>query len=124
MTSPSLRRLLAGVCGLTLALASSVPASRGQDDPPPRTVDPTKAKWLPLLQKQAREYQITAEGSEGKKTSATMLRDPLMRWTQPVRGGDDGVLCLWVDRGRPVVAMTIFTFKGGDGLRYIGHKHQ
>ena len=40
-----------------------------------------------------------------------------MRWTQPVRGGDDGVLCLWLDKGRPVVAMTIFTFKGDDGNR-------
>lgn len=82
-----------------------------------------KGGWLPVLQKHATEYEVTATG-EGGKAAATMRPDPLMRWTQPVRGGDDGVLCLWVDRGRPVVAMTIFTFKGNDGKRNVVHEHQ
>lgn len=84
-----------------------------------------KAKWLPVLHQHATEYEITATPpGEGAPIKAEKLRDPLMRWTQPVRGGDDGVLCLWVDKGRPVVAMTIFTFRADDGNRWVVHEHQ
>jgi len=83
-----------------------------------------KANWLPVLRKHAAEYAITATPPGKDVVTAGFVPDPLMRWTQPVRGGDDGVLCLWVDKGRPVAAMTIFTFKSDDGNRCVVHEHQ
>ena len=51
-----------------------------------------------------------------------MLPEPVLRWSQPIRGGDDGALYLWVHEGRPVAAMTFFTFKWPDGTRSIVHE--
>ena len=39
------------------------------------------------------------------------------------RGGDDGALYLWVRDGRPVAAVTFFTFKLPEGTRWVTHEH-
>jgi hypothetical protein len=51
-----------------------------------------------------------------------MLPEPVLRWWQPVRGVDDGALYLWVHEGRPVAAITFFTFKWPEGIRSIVHE--
>ena len=51
-----------------------------------------------------------------------MLPEPVLRWQQPVRGGDDGALYLWVREGRPVAAVTFFTYKLPSGVRWISHE--
>ena len=122
------RHALFATFGAWIILGS--PSIAAAQDATP-TADPvakdkeSKAKWLPVLHKHATQYAITATTPPtGKPVAAEIIKDPLMRWTQPVRGGDDGVLCLWVDKGRPVVAMTIFTFKADDGNRWVVHEHQ
>ena len=52
--------------------------------------DPAAEKasgWLPILRKQADEYEIIPRGGDGRPLRP--LPEPLLRWTQPVRGGDD-----------------------------------
>ncbi|MDB5350345.1 MAG: hypothetical protein JWN86_1592 [Planctomycetota bacterium] len=111
-------------CGMVLlSLAALHSTAHGQASERATTVDAAKGKWLPVLQKHATEYVIAVTEPSGKKT--TKLRpDPLMRWSQPVRGGEDGVICLWVEAGRPVTVMSFFTLKAGDGKRWIVHEHQ
>lgn len=83
-----------------------------------------RGKWAPVFQKHAEEYEIAALGDGPDNAGATLVAEPLLRWWQPIRGGDDGALYLWVRGGRPVVAMTFFTLKDNDGQRWIVHEHQ
>ncbi len=109
----------------SLALLALVPPlALAQAPPAEKAADPAHNKWLPVLKKQAEEYSIVVDAADGPKTRTKMVAEPLMRWTQPVRGGDDGVLCLWTDRGVPVVAMTVFTFRADTGERWVVHEHQ
>ena len=97
------------------------PRSAAGPGRPPTTQEAKdgKGKWVPLFQRHANDYVITA----GAGAEAKMLPDPLLRWWQPIRGGDDGALYLWVEEGRPVAAVTFFTFKWPDGgERVIVHE--
>jgi len=80
-----------------------------------------KGKWVPVFERHAGEYVIRV--GEDAKEEARRLPDPVLRWWQPVRGGDDGALYLWVHEGRPVAAVTFFTFKLPEGVRWITHEH-
>lgn len=77
--------------------------------------------WLPILAGHAAEYEIRPRG--GPEGSAIrMLPQPLLRWTQPVRGGDDGAVFLWVADGRPVLVGTVFTYRSPNSPRVMQHE--
>jgi hypothetical protein len=102
---------------LLVWLAPMASSAAGQESSAKEAGD-GKGKWAPLFQRHARDYVINA----GPGPSAKMLPDPLLRWWQPIRGGDDGALYLWVKEGRPVAAVTFFTFKWPAGDRVIVHE--
>jgi hypothetical protein len=107
----------------TLAVIS--PASRGDEATPDadkKEAKEGKGKWVPLFQKHSDEYVVTVAPGSGTKWEAKRTAEPVLRWWQPVRGGDDGALYLWVREGRPVAALTFFTFKWPDGNRAIVHE--
>jgi hypothetical protein len=109
------------VVGLALIVAASPawsPHAFSQDAAPKAKDE--KGKWVPLFQRHANEYEMRV----GKDAHAESRRlpEPLLRWWQPVRGGDDGALFLWVHEGRPVAVVTFFTFKWADGRRAIVHE--
>ncbi len=84
---------------------------------------PAKAatgKWFPVFERHAREFAVHI--GPGAKEDARRLPEPLLRWSQPVRGGDDGALYLWVREGRPVAVVSFFTYKWPSGLRVILHE--
>jgi hypothetical protein len=84
----------------------------------------TRGKWAPVFQQHASEYAITVVAPNGVQTAATMVPEPLLRWWQPVRGGDDGALYLWVVNGRPIAVQTFFTFRWKDNrMRALIHEH-
>src|SRR4051812_24345653 len=107
--------LLRPIAPFLVAAIAALPSARGQEAKDTKPADSARSKWLPVLQKHATEYEIvvikTRADGGSDKVKATMRPDPLMRWSQPVRGGEDGVICLWTDEGRPVVAMSFFTLK-------------
>ena len=120
MFPPNSGRLVLMAIGLVLLAAGWVAPSRrgyGQDAAPDRK--DVKGKWLPLFQKHASEYVVRV-GQEAKE--ARMLPEPVLRWWQPVRGGDDGALYLWVREGQPVAAVMFFTYKLPGGMRWINHE--
>jgi len=101
--------------------------SAGQDVPSPQPTPPGesaqetqagKGKWLPVFEQHAADYVVTA----GPSPEAKLLPAPLLRWSQPIRGGDDGALYLWIRQGRPVAAVTFFTFRWPRGERVIVHE--
>jgi hypothetical protein len=112
-----------GLTLLTWAGIALSPRGYGQDaittTRDAKTKD-VKGKWVPLFGKHAGEYVIRM--GQDVKAEARRLPEPVLRWWQPVRGGDDGALYLWVHEGRPVAAITFFTFKWPEGARCIVHE--
>ncbi len=83
--------------------------------------DEGAGSWLPILRQQASEYAIVPRDPAIRPPKPRP--DPILRWTQPVRGGDDGAVFLWVtDDGRPAAVATIFTYRVPDTKRTIQHE--
>lgn len=89
-------------------------ASRG--DPPAgatgkpsddaRSREDESAQRLARMVKTAAEYEIV--GGNELETAAEILREPLLRWSNPLRESDDGALFLWTLDGRPAVAACVY----------------
>jgi hypothetical protein len=115
-TTRRLGRLLPVWVALIGAVASGQDAPKPADD-----AKDGKGKWVPVFERHAKEFVLTtSQGEEAKR-----LPDPVLRWSQPIRGGDDGALYLWVKEGRPVAAVSFFTFKmPTNNDRIIVHERQ
>ena len=81
----SASRRIASLLPIWVALLAV--AASGQDSPKPGDdAKDGKGRWVPVFLRHANDYVITADqGEEAKR-----LPDPLLRWWQPIRGGDDG----------------------------------
>jgi hypothetical protein len=114
-------RLGAMILGVFLLGPGSIaPSPRVHAQEATRPAKDTQGKWFPLFQRHAREFAVRV-GADGKE-DARRLAEPLLRWSQPVRGGDDGAVYLWVREGRPVAVVSYFTYKWPDGRRVILHE--
>jgi hypothetical protein len=83
-------------------------------------VEPEEPGWQTYFRRVAAEYTITIGGTQ---TRPAMLRQqPIMKWSQPVRGGDDGAVFLWLDGPRPAAIGAIFIWP--DALRGKGLTHE
>jgi hypothetical protein len=61
--------------------------------------------------REAAEYRIVLHT---KPATASALRDePVLRWTNPVRDTDDGLVLLWLSRGRPEAVACFYRAKLG-----------
>ena len=113
-------RLVAmAIAPVLLAAGLIAPSPRGCGQEAAPAHKEVKGKWFPLFERHAGEYavRVCTNGEESR-----MLPEPVLRWQQPVRGGGDGALYLWVRGGRPVAAVTFFTFKLPDGVRMVVHE--
>jgi len=105
-----------------LALGGS---ARAED--PPKSAQPAKAPsgiknslWQPIFKQMAEDYRISP--ADAPERLFKLQSKPVFRWTQPVRGGDDGAVFLWLDRGRVAAVGTIFAWPQADGLRVVQHE--
>jgi hypothetical protein len=55
-------------------------------------------------QETAKQYRIRGDRELKLRT------EPVLRWTNPVQRGSHGEMFLWLDQGRPAVALTIYEF--------------
>ncbi|HVX12873.1 MAG TPA: hypothetical protein VHC22_16945 [Pirellulales bacterium] len=76
--------------------------------------------WQPIFKEMAADYRIASPGKSDHPY--TLHLPPVFRWTQPVRGGDDGAVYVWLDRGRVAVVGTIFAWPQSDGMRVVQHE--
>lgn len=76
--------------------------------------------WQPVFKSMAEDYRITP--ADQPDLEFELRLPPVFRWTQPVRGGDDGALFVWLDRGRVGAVGTIFAWPQADGLRVVQHE--
>src|SRR5687768_13315801 len=99
--------LAIGLLFLVSGLAEE-PPKKGKDSP-----------WQKHFRSQASEYRF--EFAEEKKPATKLLPDPILFWSQPVRGGDDGAVYLWTRHGRPVAIGTFFIWPTAEGEQGITH---
>ena len=110
--SPGARLAALGAILALAGIAAGQQAEKKKEEGP--------SSWLPILRQQAADYEITPKGES--KARPKLLPDPILRWTQPVRGGDDGAVFLWALDGRPAVVGTIFTYRIPGSPRAMQHE--
>src|SRR5436305_7408442 len=86
------------------------------EDPPTEKL----SGWQKLFRRHAAEYMFAVEGDE--KAEVKLAQEPILHWSQPVRGGADGAVFLWTNEGRPVVIGTLFIWPMGNGKQGISHE--
>jgi hypothetical protein len=82
-----------------------------------------ESPWKRLFNRQAAEWTIgpAARADETYR----LVEQPLLQWSQPVRGGQEGLVRLWTDRdGRPAVVATLFVWPAADGRQGVAHEMQ
>ncbi len=96
-------------CLLAAVGALGAGPARAQDEAPP--------DWQPYFRTLAQSYQITADSAPDQPLA--LHEPPVLRWSQPVRGGDDGALYVWLKDGAPAVVGTMFCWPHADGYRVV-----
>src|SRR5579863_2339166 len=81
--------------------------------------------WQRLFRKHTSEYKIVVEGDGGGEEKqggeAKVVPEPILQWSQPVRGGADGAVFVWTLDGRPVVIGTFFIWPT-EGRQGVAHE--
>jgi hypothetical protein len=68
--------------------------------------DRERAERLDFMKRAAAEYTFYLE--VGSRAPLRLHPEPVLRWTNPVRGTTDGAVFIWTLNGRPEVAVGIY----------------
>ena len=94
-------------------LITTVAATALADEP-----SKIESPWQKLFRRHAADYRFTL----ADKRKVEVTKDPIMFWSQPVRGGDDGGVFLWTSQGQPVAIGTIFIWPMANGGQGVTHE--
>jgi hypothetical protein len=75
--------------------------------------------WQAYFRSLAGEYEMVA--GEDRRELA-LVKEPVLKWSQPVRGGQDGAVFLWLDGGRPAAIGTFFIWPAGENRQGVSHE--
>ena len=120
----SVRPAVSFVLGI-VCLVSATQQMRA-DNPPESAIPGSDSSgiknspWQPTFRGMAEDYRISPKDNPDR--SFKLLLPPVFRWAQPVRGGDDGAVFVWLDGGRVMAVGTIFAWPQADGLRVVQHE--
>lgn len=79
-----------------------------------------ESPWQKLFRQHAADYRFTFNDDEERKVDVS--REPILFWSQPVRGGDDGGVFLWTSGGQPVAIGTFFIWPPSEGGHAVTHE--
>ena len=79
-----------------------------------------RSQQLEAMKQAATEYEVRLEGSSTNKLQ--LQTEPVLRWTNPVRGTTDGSVFLWVAGGRPEAAIGIYKWTPKPGEPDMEHE--
>jgi hypothetical protein len=74
-----------------------------------------KAARLKSMRRTADRYELFRAGDMSIRLERAP--EPVLRWTNPVRGARDGCLFLWTEHDRPAAILSLYPPGGGDGGR-------
>ena len=77
------------------------------------------ARALDAFKAEAAEYVVKLESRPTEKLQ--LVKEPVLRWDNPARTGEDGAIFVWTRGGRPEMIGTIFTYRFNDR---INRKHE
>jgi hypothetical protein len=80
---------------------------------------PPSPKGVEAFKVEAAGYVMRLEKRPGEKLA--LQKEPVLRWDNPARTGEDGALFVWTSQGRPEAIATIFTYRYNDKLH---RKHE
>jgi len=115
--------LVVSCCGLARRTSTADDKEPAKLTPPETTEDKGSDKlsgWQRLFRKHSCEYTITVDGID--KAPLQLVKEPILNWSQPVRGGADGAVFIWTQAGRPLVIGTMFIWPQKDGKQGIAHE--
>lgn len=98
-----------------ILIASLGVFASGQDRPVEK-----ESAWQRLFREHAGEYYIVSTGNT--PATATLVAEPVLKWSQPIRGGGDGAIYLWTHRGLPTAIGTFFIWPAGEGRQGVAHE--
>jgi hypothetical protein len=96
-------------------ILAAIPSAKAEEPKP----EQTESAWQKLFREHAAGYRVLLEG---EKEPAKVSQNPVLAWTQPVRGGEDGAIYLWTHHGRPVAIGAIFIWPAGNNRQGITHE--
>jgi hypothetical protein len=119
-------RCLVAMMGVLVLAARPLPAQTtaptNQQPPPASEQNPTESQWQNYFRTLVGEYRMSV-GKTGQPL--TLVEKPVLKWSQPVRGGQDGAVYLWVDEGRrPAAIGTFFIWPRQEDLMGVAHELQ
>jgi hypothetical protein len=97
-------------------------AGKGENAPSassPESKSESASPWQRYFRRVASEYRMTVGES---KTELKLVKEPVLKWSQPVRGGDDGAVYVWMHDGRPAVIGTFFIWPNQGGGYGVSHE--
>jgi hypothetical protein len=97
--------------GSSWGMTACAQSRKGAENQDPAGRD--KEARLELMRRMIARYELFLGNKEREKLERSP--DPVMRWTNPVRGASDGCLYLWTNAGRPEAIACIYPSFGGDG---------
>jgi hypothetical protein len=103
----------------SLAILAQQPSGAGRELETTPSKSAAVSPWQAYFRQIAGEYRITA-GNEDRPL--TLVGEPLLKWSQPVRGGDDGAVFLWLQDGRPALIATFFIWPERNGRYGLTHE--
>jgi hypothetical protein len=101
---------------LTVATVGSGAVRSQDDEKPPEKV----SGWQRLFRKQAAEYKFVVEARD--EGDIELVSKPVLQWSQPVRGGADGAVFVWTQRGQPVAIGTFFIWPRNETVNGVAHE--
>jgi hypothetical protein len=98
--------LVVSCAGLSASLpAQDAPGGKGSAEKG-ETAERNAANRLKEMKRSAGRYRI--EIDDGRAMPLTLVKEPALRWTNPLRITFDGAVFLWVANGRPEVAASFY----------------
>jgi hypothetical protein len=70
---------------------------------------PASGTAIEAFKAEAAQYAVHLQSRPGEKLA--LVKEPVLRWSNPARTGEDGAVFVWTLGGRPEMIGTVFTYR-------------
>ncbi len=106
------------ICSLLLLAQAGAPKNEVSQTESPQTAA-SSSTAIEAFKAEAAEYAVHLQSRPHEKL--TVVKEPVLRWSNPARTGEDGAVFVWTLGGRPEMIGTIFTYRYKEK---INRKHE
>ncbi len=111
------------VAAWLLAACQALPSAADTDSAPGSDDAAKTEAFQDHARLAAAAYEIRTAGGDTKDQAATLLEQPILRWTNPLGGNQGhGVTFLWSCGGRPAAVLSVNEWTSPDGVVHEQHE--